>query len=423
MSSRLFLTTLACFCASVALAQHDVDLAPNDANEYKAGYSTKPRFGGPNSPEGQLEEDDRVKKPAFRFPAVYDSFESWRDWKRRQNEEHGFQFSGHYSTLYQGLSDSITGEDQASSGVFRAVARWTLLGKGTPDTGSLVVMVDNRHAYRDIAPAALASQAGYIGLTGTLYSDIDWAVVNLNWQQGFNDGSTGLLVGRYDPNDYMNVLGYSNPWTSFSNLAILFDASVAFPDASWGIGGGHWINDQFYLIGGVNDANGTVSDNLEFFDGGSEFFTWGHFGWSPTKAERFAKNAHLLAWNVDERTELGLETSEGLAFATNWTFDETWMTFFRAGWSDGTTPIYNKSLTAGLIRKFHYHSDWAGIGINWGDPPDDALREQTTIEAYWNFQFAQNLAFTPSVQLLLNPALNAQHDKVWVTGFRARLTF
>ena len=70
-----------------------------------------------------------------------------------------------------------------------------------------------------------------------------------------------------------------------------------------------------------------------------------------------------------------------------------------------------------------YRSDVAGIGINWGDPPADALREQTSIEAFWNFQFAQNLAFTPSVQLLLDPALNPQNDKVWVTGLRGRLTF
>ena len=167
--------------------------------QYKSGYSGKPIFGGPNSPQGQLEEDDRVKDPAFRFPAVDDAFQPWRNWKRGLNEKHGLQLSGHYSTLFQGLSDSITGEDYASSGVFRVVGSWTLTGRDTPDTGSLVVMIDNRHAFRSVSPSNLGSQAGYIGVTGTLYSDIGWSIVNLNWQQRFNDGNTGLLVGALRP--------------------------------------------------------------------------------------------------------------------------------------------------------------------------------------------------------------------------------
>jgi len=51
------------------------------------------------------------------------------------------------------------------------------------------------------------------------------------------------------------------------------------------------------------------------------------------------------------------------------------------------------------------------------------LREQTSIEAFWNFQLAQNLAFTLRVQLLLNPAVNPHYGNVWVTGLRGRLTF
>lgn len=391
--------------------------------EYKSGYSEKPVFGGPNSPQGQLEEDDRVKEPAFRFPAVDDAFQPWRDWKRGLNEKHGLQLSGHYSTLFQGLSDSITGEDYASSGVLRLVGSWTLVGRDTPDAGSLVMMIDNRHAFRSVAPSNLGSQAGYIGVTGTLYSDIGWSIVNLNWQQRFNDGNTGLLVGRYDPNDYMNILGYVNPWTTFSNVAILLEPSVAFPDSSWGAGAAHYFDGQWYALGGINDANGTVSDDLDFFPGGAEFFTYGEVGWSPSKADRYFKNVHLTAWHVDDRKDAGIPSAQGIAFAANWTYDKTWMSFVRAGLSSGTAPIYNRSATIGFIRQFKFRSDLAGVGINWGDPPDSTLRDQTTIEAFWRFQFAQNLAFTPSVQYLINPALNTQDDSVWVFGLRTRLTF
>jgi len=82
-----------------------------------------------------------------------------------------------------------------------------------------------------------------------------------------------------------------------------------------------------------------------------------------------------------------------------------------------------KILMPGLIRKFMYRSDLVGISANWGSPPDKSLEDQTTIEAFWRFQFSQGFAITPSLQLLLDPALNPAEDKVWVFGLRARLAF
>jgi len=412
----------------VAEEKPDIPVSADKGTEepsllYKIGYALKPVFGGPNSPEGQLEDDDRVLEPAFRLPGVYDAFEPWRNWKRGLNENQGLQFTGHYTTLAQYLSDSLTDEDKASSGVFRATVKWTLLGQGTVDTGSIVAMVDHRHKYRELAPANLGAEAGYLGVTGTLYSDVDWVLTNLNWQQGFNDGNTGLLIGRYDPNDYLNILGYVNPWTTFQNVAILLDPSIAFPDSSWGIGAGHWLDGGVYLLGGVNDANGTVSDDLEFFKGGSEFFSYGEIGWSPSKADRYFKNVNVTLWHVDERKDAGVDESKGVALAANWTFNDVWMPFVRAGFSSGFAPLYNTSATIGFIRKFTFRSDLLGLAVNWGEPSDSSLRDQTTVELFWRFQFAQNFALTPSVQLLLDPALNPATNTVWVFGFRTRLNF
>jgi porin len=388
----------------------------------KTGYTTKrPPFGGPNSPAGELEEADRVRDPAFRFPRIDAAFKPWNDWKTRADDEHGFQISAHYSTMYQGLSDAVPGGDDASSsGVLRATMKWAPKGTDSTNAGSLNVILDHRHAFRDTAPADLAGQAGYIGVTSLFYSDIKFAVIDLNWHQPLNGGRSGLIVGRYDPNDYMNVLGYVNPWTIFSNLAVTLDTSVALPDSSWGIGGGHWINDQWYVLGGINDANGLGSDDLEFFDGGAEFFKFAHVGWSPSKDERYFRNVHVMTWHVDQREKAGIPSANGVTVAANWTFDDRWMPFARLGFSSGAAPIYNESATLGLIRKFMFRSDLVGIAANWGSPPDDTLSDQTTIEAFWRFQFSQGFAITPSVQLLLDPALNPDNDSVWVWGLRFR---
>jgi len=64
-----------------------------------------------------------------------------------------------------------------------------------------------------------------------------------------------------------------------------------------------------------------------------------------------------------------------------------------------------------------------GLAANHGSPPDSSLDDQTTVEAFWRFQFSQSLAITPSVQLILDPALNPVDAEVWVWGARFRLAF
>ncbi|HIL97293.1 MAG: hypothetical protein ABGY96_06315 [bacterium] len=259
--------------------------------ESSTGYTDSlPVFGGPTSSEGQLEEADRVLDPAFRFPAIDEFYQPWTDWKTTTNKQQGVQISTHYSTMAQYLSDPIPdGEDKASAGVFRGTLVWSPFQNKTDEKNSVNIMIDHRHGFRDTVPANLAAEAGYIGVTSLFYGDFGWAIINLNWQQSFNNQDTGLIVGRYDPNDYMNVLGHVNPWSLFSNLDSNLDTSVALPDSSWGIGVGHWLNDQWYAFAGANDANGFGNDDLEFFDGGSEFFKYGNIGWSPGKADRYFK--------------------------------------------------------------------------------------------------------------------------------------
>lgn len=416
------LAILVAIClAQPAAAQDSASVEQEKAR--KAGYERKAAFGGPNSPEGLLEEDDQVKEPAFRFPAFDRAMQRWFDWKRRANEEHGLQLGGHYVSLYQSLSDSLGEQDDAWSGLFRLNVKWAFAGRESGDESALVLTFDHRHAFTDLAPAGLAGQAGYLGVTGLLLSDVDGAIVNLNYQQALNSRRAGLIIGRFDPSDYQNVLGYANPWTTFQNLAALLEPSTAFPDASWGVGAGTWLREQWWVLATVNDANGLLTDDLEFFPGGAELYKQVSFGWSTSRDERYFKSLNASLWHVDEREDAGLESAEGVGLNANWTWDETWMVFARLGFSDGSAPLYNTSATAGFIRYFAYRSDLLGLAVNWGDPPDDMLPEQVTAEAFYRVQIAQNLALTPSVQYLVDPAFNPEDDAVWLFGLRLRASF
>lgn len=389
----------------------------------KAGYEDRgANLGSPNTPSRMLVEEDIRTEPLFRIPEIDESMEGWYDFKSGIEARHGLRFGIDYTAWYQHLSDTLTDKDWAATGIFRAYGEWVPFNRHNKNAGRLVFKVDNRHKIgSDISVANLGSEAGYIGQTAVLFNDIGWELIDFNWQQGIGDGG-GILVGRFDPMDYLSVLGYANPWTAFSNLATLLSPSIAFPDASWGAGGGTWLGDQWYVKGSVNDANGTLT-NYKFFEEGAELFKWGEVGWSPTRDERYTTNIHATFWHVDERDDLEIDSAQGFTLGANWTTkDKRWMYFARGGWADGDAAFYEESYTLGMMRKFRRNSDLLGLALNWGQPPQSGLDAQTTGEFFYRLQLAENLAITPNLQLLRDPALNAEEDAVWVTGLRIRLT-
>ena len=391
----------------------------------KSNYDNEEGFAGPGSTVRLLEEDDEEKKPAVRWQAMINALKPWFEKKKQLNEASGLQLSLAYTMTAQKASDTLTGEDTGATGIFRVSGKWELVNRGKKNKGSLVFSIDNRSKYGDVAAADLANEIGYIGPTAVIFGDAGTVLVDFNWQQFLNDGNSGLLVGRYDPSDYLNILGYANPWTTFQNLNVLLDSSVAYPDVGFGAGIGHWFNANWYSVAGFNDANARLEET-EIYANGSEFFKFAEVGWSPSREERYLSNIHLTAWDVDERVDDGIDDARGMTFGANYTHDETWMLFGKLGWSEVNAPndpqIYEKSATLGALYYFADRSDLAGIAINHGELADAGLDSQTTGEIFYRLQFAQNLAITPSIQILKDPALNSQESTITIYGLRLRLT-
>jgi porin len=395
--------------------------AAPESTAHKSGFTHEPDLGGPTSVPALLEEDDRLKDPICRFESIDRRMQPWFDLKSRIHDKIGLQFGLTYNMIYQALSESIDEEDNAFGGVFRVNGVWTLVNRDSENNGNLVFSFDHHHAINTtLAPSALAGSAGYIGQTTPFFSDGGVTLVDLNYQQRLGSGTGGFLAGRYDPNDYMDILGMVNPWTVFSNLASNLNPSIAFPDAGFGVAGGSWLGERLYALGGFNDANGNINE-FEFYKGGAEFFKFAQVGIAGSRDTRFTRNLHVMTWHVDEREDAGIESGWGVTVAGNFTrADNRWMAFGRYGWSDGAAPIYGSSTSLGFLRKFRRNGDLLGFAANWGSPPDGALSDQTTLELFYRAQLAQNLALTPGLHWLLNPALNPDHDRVVVFSLRAR---
>ena len=58
-----------------------------------------------------------------------------------------------------------------------------------------------------------------------------------------------------------------------------------------------------------------------------------------------------------------------------------------------------------------------------GTPSADGLDGQYTAECFCRLQLAQNLAITPDIQLIINPAFNPDENTLVVLGLRARMIY
>ena len=204
------------------------------------------------------------------------------------------------------------------------------------------------------------------------------------------------------------------------NLSSLVNPSIALPDQGFGFGAGVMLNDQVFAKGLITDANGSLTE-IEFFPGGSEFFTYVEIGWTPSREERFLTNVHVGAWHVDERKKARIPENHGVVVSANVTINDVFMPFVRAGWSDGDAPFYNKAVSGGFMYYFPQYRDLMGFAAAWNDPAAPGLPDQGSFEVFYRYQFSDNIAITADAQLLLKPALHPSEDQIAVFGLRTRL--
>jgi porin len=368
-----------------------------------------PQFGGPSSVGGQLNEDQQGRELL-----------SWRE----RLAEKGFSFGVSLSSLYQGASNSL-GEDEAAGGIFQIPISWTLQ-EGEHSTGTLVVKGEWRGRLgTDLAPQDLGFAVGAASITGTQFSNMQWAVTNFYWQQRLNDGRISFNLGRVDATDYLDVYGLINPQTSFQNLVFLTNPSIASPNPGLGGALGAMLGEQWYVLGGFSDANALPTETgFDSFDGG-ELFKHIEIGWTPSQDRLYLDNVHLTLWHTDERPEAGVSRGSGAAFTIARFLNDKLMPFLRIGVSDGGAGALQESSVATGIGWYRPDRDLLGFGLAWGEPSEDGfgpVSDQFTAEFFYRWQATPVFAVTGDVQLITDPALNPDESQVVVVGLRARLS-
>jgi len=348
-------------------------------------------------------------------------------WKNGVAERSGFNWSIDYSALFMVVSDSL-GEDNASSGVVRFFGYWDLVNRGGSNKGSLNWKIENRHRYTDIPPSGLGFESGYVGLFDPTFSDQQNRLTNLYWKQYFFEGKWAAVLGFLDATDFVDVYLMASPWTGFNNFAFSTgSAAMDLPnDATLGIAAGGMVAEKVYIQAGIADANSDPTEPFEGFDSvadDSDFFKWIEVGFTPKQDKLYFDNVHITFWHIDERAN---GTPDGWGLNASWQqwINDKWLPFVRGGYTEDSGSLLEKSVTVGVGYQPVPMRGVIGFGFNWGKPNQtsfDGAGDQYTTELFWRYQLTKELAVTPSIQYIKDPALNEEEDNLWVFGLRARI--
>jgi porin len=128
---------------------------PGFAQESKTSdEARRPRLGGPNAVENQLESDRAEKDVLYESKLLKPYFE----WQASLKEKYGFSFGIDYTAAFLKATDSLPRtDDYASSGMVRFYGSWELIRRSKNTTGALVYRSNTVTPIRTPQPAGFLS--------------------------------------------------------------------------------------------------------------------------------------------------------------------------------------------------------------------------------------------------------------------------
>lgn len=407
----------------------DGDNTATSEDEYQSGYGEISELGGPDGVSEELKRNDKEREFSYQFDTAQRVFKPWFDWKRRVNDNHGLKLGFQAYFLYQGASES-PGEDTAASGIYRFQGSWTAFGRGTGHEGRLEYRVENRSNLGSlIAPTNLGNEVGAAALnTAFGYSgsfDTDLAV--LNWTQSFNDNTAGIALGRLAFDVYLDAFAFQTFSRGFLNRAFVINPTLGTTGiGSLGAVAKGFVSDQLWLGGLAFDGNAASGDfDFDTFRE-HEWLKAAEIGWTPSFSRRRTDKIQLTYWAKDERIAAGVSSGNGWAMSASWQLRDNLLTFFRVGHSNGGAGVAAEN-AASIGMELATHFDQAfSIGLGWAEPSKKThgpgLKDEYIAEVSYKFQLSKNFSLLPDLQLLIDPALNPNEDKIWIASLRAIIT-
>jgi porin len=307
------------------------------------------------------------------------------------------------------------------------MSAWTLVGRGTPDTGVLVATAEFRDRMGSDPASAVGPQLGTLINTVNAFNDRDWVMRDAYWLQRFNGGKLRVLIGRADTSDFVGQQPMQNVNALFANRSFSANPTVPFPGHGPTVGVSYRPSDRFYVTGGVaNGYNNTRKSEFDTIDDG-DFFYSAEAGWTPQVEGMGAGRYSVMVWHIDSRTENGFNSpsDEGVTFVAGQQLGNRLQVWGRYAYADGATTNVRSLWQAGVGYGglFGSPSNMSGLAASYAEPRTSVSREEKVIEAFQRIQLSRFTQLSAGVQVVFDPGNNPDEDQVELLYVRLRHAF
>lgn len=355
-------------------------------------------------------------------------YADYTQWKASLEKEHGLAFSMEFSLLQQ------WGLPRGGSPALQVYATpsldWTVVRSKVWGTGSLQVAYEAVPDYptrRDAA--AIRSSLGVV----TPVNDVDHRSLTfsqLSWTQATPDNKWLVTVGQYplwnfDGNGYLG-----DQQKNFTSYILSQDGSSTYRSTGWGAYVQWNASATVQLAGGVQATNNLSGQTLTTRNASQDCCTWFVYAqWTP----RFAGmgTAQYSVSYFDTPAVPAQAASRSWSLNAVQDLDKAWAVFGRANGASGYVGAIRGSYALGVARNDPFArapTDQVAVAVGYSavaGPPvnPSGARDEKVIEAYATWTFFGGLLVTPSLQVIVDPALDPARRSVSVLSLRATVLF
>jgi len=336
----------------------------------------------------------------------------------------GLRLAVAYTMPFQQASGG-PGDRYGGAGRLQLMSSWTLVGRGTKNTGQLVVSAENNFAIGSQAPTRLRSQIGALIGTVTGFRGDGWILADMYWAQRLFDGRFRFLIGRADSAMFVGSHWMETASNAFMNRHFSDNPTMTGPLHSPSAGISYVPNDSFYVTAGTSDAYGDSSIISLGTVGEGAFFTWTEVGYTPTISGHGQGRYCVAPWYMAARPRDGLPSDSGVTVVADQELSKRLQFFARYGYAEGTLSNVQQLAQGGIGYRgsFGNPDDLSGVAFSVAIPKDKSLRSEKVLEAFYRWQVTAHSRFSVGVQGIFDPSYEPRANAVGVFYVRLRTSF
>ena len=358
---------------------------------------------------------------------IADAYTDYAKWKARVQDGTNVAFSMDVSLLEQwGFAN---GGSPALQIYAAPSLDWTAFKSKAWGTGSIQV------AYNVTGYPTTQNAAGIQSKLGLITPINDSPAKKLNFAQlTYTQASPAnkwlFTAGQYPLSNFDGNAYLGNQQQNFSSYLFAQNATQTYLNAGLGAYVQFNPTSAIQLAAGFQGANNALGQTISIKNFNRDCCaSFGYLQWAPS----FPGLGHAqYSFSYFDTPRLPAQpASRGWSVNAVQNLSDTWAVFARVNTASGfVTPIKNAYAFGVAMNNpmQRASTDQIALAIGLSDaasPPTNppSARNERVVEAYWTWTSFGGLILTPSVQLVVDPALNAAKRNVSVLSLRATFMF